>query len=394
MNFDNRRSVEPVHLMTDNSNSIKVMLVDDSAIIRGLIKRMIDPEPDLEVVASVGNGELAVKRLGEGGIDVIVLDIEMPVMDGLTALPKLLQVDPKVKIIMASTLTLENAEISIEAMKMGAADYVPKPTSTAKIGGASDFRDGVISKIKALGNAKLGRRTFVAPGPQAQSTTATSTAAPEGGVSKLMAAVGDVKIKPISASFPPSILAIGSSTGGPQALFKLLKGLAAIDKVPVVIAQHMPASFTTILAKHIASTVNRPCTEGVDGDVIKPGHVYLAPGDYHMIVEKQGAEVVLRLNQEPPENFCRPAVDPMFRSIASVYGGRALSVVLTGMGSDGSRGAKVISDAGGTVLVQDEASSVVWGMPSATAALGICSAILPLDDLSSAIDNVVAKGRL
>ncbi len=369
---------------------IRVMLVDDSAVIRGLIKRMIDPEPDIEVVASVGNGEIAVKRLGDGGIDVIVLDIEMPVMDGLTALPKLLAIDPKVKVVMASTLTLENAEISIEAMKMGAADYVPKPTSTTQIGGASEFRDSVIAKIKALGSSRLyaSRRTAVT------GTTAAKAPAPSGkpDVSKLAAAAGEIKLRKSPSGFPPDVLAIGSSTGGPQALFEVLKSVSPSVKVPIFITQHMPASFTTILAKHLASSVGRPCAEGVDGEIVKPGHIYLAPGDYHMVVEASGTNKVIRLNQDPPENFCRPAVDPMFRSISSAYGGRILSVVLTGMGSDGSRGAKVIADGGGTVITQDEKTSVVWGMPSATAALGICSAVLPLKEVAAYINKFVVKG--
>jgi len=370
---------------------IRVMLVDDSAIIRGLIKRMIDPETNIEVVASVSNGELAVKRLETGGIDVIVLDIEMPVMDGLTALPKLLAIDPKVKIVMASTLTMQNAEVSIEAMKMGAADYVPKPTSTAKIGGASEFRDSIIAKINALG----GSRSSLLSRSQA-SPTASKPAKPTAGaspVSKLAAAAGQIVLRPSPARFPPEVVAIGSSTGGPQALFEVLKNISATVKVPILITQHMPASFTAILAKHISGTVGRECSEGVDGEVVKPGRIYLAPGDYHMVVETQGINKVIRLNQEPPENFCRPAVDPMFRSISEAYGGRVLSVVLTGMGADGSRGAKVVAEGGGTVITQDEKTSVVWGMPSATAALGICSAVLPLQDIAAYVNNFVVKGR-
>ena len=369
--------------MTNSSSSVRVMLVDDSVMIRGLIKRMLEPESDIEIVASVGNGKLAVERLKEGGVDVIVLDIEMPVMDGLTALPLLLGVDPNIKIIMASTLTLANAEISIEAMKMGAADYVPKPTSTTKIAGPSDFRSDIIAKIRALGGARL--RTPERPARVtnvADTRRVVSTKVP-----------GDFQLRPSSAKMPPEIVAIGSSTGGPKALFVVLKNITSVVKVPIVIAQHMPPSFTTILAKHIETSVGRPCAEAVDGEILENGRIYLAPGDYHMIVEAQGFKKVLRLNQEAPENYCRPAVDPLFRSVANVYGDRVLSVVLTGMGSDGSRGAKVIADAGGTVIAQDETTSVVWGMPGATAALGVCSAVLPLEDVASYINNFVAKGR-
>lgn len=386
-----------------NNPSVRVMLVDDSAVIRGLIKRMLDPEPDIEVVASVSNGELAVKRMEAGGIDVIILDIEMPIMDGLTALPKLVAIDRKVKIIMASTLTLENAEISIEAMKMGAADYVPKPTSTSKIGGASEFRDGLVSKIKALGGV-LYRSPIAkpsapapapAPAPSPARVPAPATGKPEAkpAMSKLAVAAGKIELRPSPAHFPPEIVAIGSSTGGPQALFEVLKNISPSVQVPILITQHMPPTFTTILAKHISTSVGRECTEGVDGEIIKAGHIYLAPGDFHMVVETQGINKIIRLNQNPPENFCRPAADPMFRSISSAYKGRILTVVLTGMGSDGSKGAQVIADGGGTVVAQDENTSVVWGMPSAAAALGICSAILPLQDVASYINQFVAKGR-
>ena len=364
---------------------IRVLLVDDSVVIRGLIKRMIEPEAGIEVVDSVGNGELAVKRLESGGIDIIILDIEMPVMDGLTALPKLLAIDPKIKIIMASTLTLGNAEISIEAMKMGAADYLPKPTSTAKIGGASAFRDELIAKIKALGQSRVKREISDPRAPRLPT--------PSKSPSLLARAAGEIKLRPSPARFPPEIVAIGSSTGGPKALFEVLNGVTSAVKVPIVITQHMPASFTTILAKHITTSIGRECAEGIDGETLMPGRIYLAPGDYHMTVESQGIKKVIRLNQEAPENYCRPSVDPMFRSIAAAYGGRVLSVVLTGMGSDGSRGAKVIAEAGGTVIAQDEETSVVWGMPGAAAATGVCSEVLSLDKIATYINNFVVKGR-
>lgn len=369
-------------------SEIRVMLVDDSAVIRGLIKRMIDGEDGIEVVASVSNGELAVKRLQSGGIDVIILDIEMPVMDGLTALPKLVELDRKVKVIMASTLTLQNAEISIQAMKLGAADYVPKPTSTAQIGGASDFRDDLLAKVKALGGARLRQSPGLRPSVAGKGAPGTHAGAP----SRLASAAGPIQLKTSPTRVPPEVITIGSSTGGPQALFDVLKHISSSVQIPILITQHMPPSFTAILAKHISTAANRECTEAVDGEVVKSGHIYLAPGDYHMTVETEGVNKVIRLNQNPPENFCRPAVDPMLRSVASVYGNRVLTVILTGMGSDGSRGAQVISDSGGTVIAQDENTSVVWGMPSAAAALGICSAVLPLNDVAPYINKFAVKG--
>ena len=372
--------------MTNLSSSIRVMIVDDSLVIRGLIKRMLETESDIDVVASVGNGQLAVDRMKAGGIDVIVLDIEMPVMDGLTALPLLMEVDPKVKILMASTLTLANAEISIEAMKMGAADYVPKPTSTIKIGGPSDFRKDIVAKIKALGGPRL-------PALKQRDNVSDTSTASRPGTSKVAQAAGVIQLRPSPAMAPPEIIAIGSSTGGPRALFEVLENISPDVKAPIIITQHMPPSFTAILARNINSTVGRACSEGVDGEVLENGNIYLAPGDFHMTVEAEGTKKVIRLNQDPPESYCRPAVDPMLRSIAKSFGTRVLTVVLTGMGADGSLGAKVVADAGGTVIAQDEKTSVVWGMPSAAAAMGVCSAVLPIQEIASYINNSVIKGR-
>jgi len=361
--------------------TVRVMLVDDSAVIRGLTKRMVDAEPDMEVVASVGNGELAVKKLSQEEIDVILLDIEMPVMDGLTALPKLLEVDPKVKIVMASTLTLENAEISMRALRLGATDYIPKPTSTGAMGGASEFQRELVEKVRAFGMPRAKTRPGTAK-PVAKAPAPAPAAAPSKSVS----------LRKPGFVGRPDLMAIGSSTGGPQALMEVLKGISAEVQCPIIVTQHMPATFTTILAQHLGKAANRPCAEAKDGDVLKPGHIFVAPGDYHMIVESRGVQKVLRLNQDPPENFCRPAVDPMLRSVAATVGSRALVVILTGMGADGAKGTEVVVNAGGTVIAQDEKTSVVWGMPGAAAAAGTCSAILPLGEMAGYINNFVLKG--
>lgn len=192
----------------------------------------------------------------------------------------------------------------------------------------------------------------------------------------------------------PEVIAIGSSTGGPQALLDVVKQLKADMRVPILITQHMPANFTKILANHLQTASGRQAGEARDGEPIAPGRIYVAPGDFHMVVEKRGGTKVLRVNQDPPENFCRPAVDPMFRSVAAAYGDRVLSVVLTGMGADGSQGAASIVEAGGTVIAQDEETSVVWGMPGATATAGHCTAVLPLGDVPGYINDFVAKGML
>ncbi len=373
--------------VTKSDNAYRVMVVDDSAVIRGLLTRILESDPNVSVVESVPNGEVAVKRLGSREIDVIVLDIEMPVMDGLTALPKLLEVKPSVQIIMASTLTRKNAEISLRAMRLGAADYIPKPTSSGALTKASDFKFELVEKVKALGQvARVGKKE---PLP-------SDSAAPRKPKANLVAETPTSLYpnKQISlrkeAIQKPDLLAIGSSTGGPQALFDVLGNLGVISQ-PVVITQHMPATFTALLAEHISRVADMPSKEGEDGEVLKGGHIYLAPGGYHMVFEIKGTDTIIRLNQDPPENFCRPAVDPMLRSLSKIYGSRLLVLILTGMGSDGLRGSEVVTAAGGSVIAQDEQTSVVWGMPGAVATAGLCSSVIPVKEIASNVRQLVLR---
>ena len=369
------------------ANPIRVMVVDDSAVIRGLLTRTLEADPDIAVVASVGNGQMAISALGRADTDVIVLDIEMPVMDGLTALPQLLKVSPDVKVIVASTLTQKNAQISLKALSAGASDYVAKPSST-QLNAATDFKRELIDKVKALGRARRGARQR-SGGAKSAAKSDLPFRPP---VSSKPTGPTPIVLRTASR-VPPSVIAIGSSTGGPQALFAVLGALPSSLQLPILITQHMPPTFTTILAQHLSRVANRPAAEAVDGEAIKPGHIYLAPGDFHMRVEASGTDRVLRLSKDAPENFCRPAVDPMLRSIAQVYGPAVLTVILTGMGSDGAKGGQTIVAAGGTVLAQDETTSVVWGMPGAAAAAGICSAILSLSDIAPNIVRLAAGGR-
>jgi two-component system chemotaxis response regulator CheB len=370
------------------ANPIRVMVVDDSAVIRGLLTRTLEADPDIAVVASVGNGQMAIASLGRADTDVVVLDIEMPVMDGLTALPKLLAASPDVKVIVASTLTQKNAQISLKALSAGASDYVAKPSST-QLNAATDFKRELVEKVKALGRARrAGRQRGLGAGAPA----AKSELPFRPPVSKTPTAPVPIVLRK-SSNVPPSVIAIGSSTGGPQALFAVLGAIPASLTLPILITQHMPPTFTTILAQHLSKVANRPAAEAVDGEAVKPGRIYLAPGDFHMRVEASGSDRVLRLSKDPPENFCRPAVDPMLRSLAQVYGPAVLTVILTGMGSDGAKGGQAIVAAGGTVVAQDESTSVVWGMPGAAAAAGICSAILSLSDVAPQIVRLAGAGR-
>jgi len=338
-------------------------------VIRGMISRWIDAEPDMKVLASLRTGLDAVNQIERINPDVAVLDIEMPELDGISALPRLLAKKRDLIIIMASTLTRRNAEISFKALSLGASDYIPKPESTREAAAADIFHHDLIQKIRHLG-AKV-RRVAVASPPLAPTLERTPVARP---VAVARCSFGKVA---------PRALLIGSSTGGPQALMSLVTEIGSvIDRFPVLITQHMPPTFTTILAEHLARSSRRPALEAVDGEIVKPGRIYLAPGGRHMRVVRHGAEAAIALDDGPPVNFCKPAVDPLFTSAIDVWQGGCLAVILTGMGSDGMRGGKDVVAAGGNVIAQDEATSVVWGMPGAAANAGICAAVLPLNQIA------------
>ncbi|MDA9466919.1 MULTISPECIES: protein-glutamate methylesterase/protein-glutamine glutaminase [Bradyrhizobium] len=378
---------------------LRVMIVDDSVVIRGLISRWIGAEHDMEVAASLRTGLEAVNQLGRINPDVAVLDIEMPELDGLSALPQLLAKKRDLVIIMASTLTRRNAEISFKALSLGAADYIPKPESTREASAADIFHHDLIQKIRHLG-ARLRRKSAVLSPPLAPASPAPAArgpvarpAAPAPAPAMHAPSPGSPSTRPFSTQ-APKVLLIGSSTGGPQALMSLVTELGpVIDRFPVLITQHMPPTFTTILAEHLARSSRRPAREAVDGEPVKPGRIYLAPGGKHMRVVRSGADVAIALDDGPAVNFCKPAVDPLFTSAIDVWHGAILSVILTGMGSDGMRGGKDIVAAGGSVIAQDEASSVVWGMPGAAANAGICAAILPLNQIGAKVNRLFAGDR-
>jgi two-component system chemotaxis response regulator CheB len=368
---------------------LRVMVVDDSVVIRGLISRWIESEPDMVVAASLRTGLDAVKQVERVNPDVAVLDIEMPDLDGISALPLLLAKKRNLIIIMASTLTRRNAEISFKALSLGASDYIPKPESTREASAAETFRHDLIQKIRHLG-AKVRRAVPASASPPL-------VPALDRPREPLHRTPVHPVAQPLRRAFSiqaPRVLLIGSSTGGPQALMTLVAEIGAvIDRFPVLITQHMPPTFTTILAEHLARSSHRPAHEAVDGEIVKAGQIYLAPGGRHMRVVRRCTGIVIALDDGPPVNFCKPAVDPLFTSAIEVWQGGVLAVVLTGMGSDGMRGGKEIVAAGGSVIAQDEASSVVWGMPGAAANAGICAAILPLNQIAPKLVRLFSGDR-
>jgi len=354
------------------------MIVDDSAVIRGLFTRVLENSDDIRVVASVGDGALALKALERQEVVLVLIDIEMTNMDGLTALQKLIQAKPGLVVIMASSLTERNADISLRALRMGATDYVTKPSSREALREADDFKHDLVEKVRALGRKRADRAVAAGRSPLLASAR---TSAPK--------LDSEIVLRP-AGSAKPEVIAIGSSTGGPQALAEVLKSLTKSVTLPILITQHMPPTFTSILAAHIAQLTGWPCAEAKDGDVIQKHQIYVAPGGHHMLIEKSGVQKVIRLSDSPPENFCRPAVDPMLRSIAKAYGPSVLVIILTGMGYDGRNGSQDIIKSGGTVVAQDKDTSVVWGMPGAVATSGLCSAVLPLKDLGPHVSKLAA----
>ncbi|MGA9090872.1 MAG: chemotaxis response regulator protein-glutamate methylesterase [Bradyrhizobium sp.] len=375
-------------LNSTQQEPLRVMVVDDSVVIRGMISRWLAAEPDIVVAASLRTGLDAVNQIERVNPDVAVLDIEMPELDGISALPLLLAKKRNLIIIMASTLTRRNAEISFKALSLGAADYIPKPESTREPAAAETFRHDLLQKIRHLG-AKVRRAAPASSAPP----LAPALDRARDPLPRAPAAHPPLLRRAFSAQ-TPRVLLIGSSTGGPQALMALVGEIGAvIDRFPVLITQHMPPTFTTILAEHLARSSHRPAHEAVDGEIVRAGQIYLAPGARHMRVARHGADAVIVLDDGPPVNFCKPAVDPLFASAIDVWQGAILAVVLTGMGSDGMRGGKEIVAAGGSVIAQDEATSVVWGMPGAAANAGICAAVLPLGQIAPKLIRLFSGDR-
>ncbi len=349
---------------------IRVLVVDDSVVIRKLVSDLLAEDPDIEVVGTAVNGRAGLQKITLLKPDLVTMDIEMPELNGIDTVRQLRATGDRVPVIMFSTLTERGAVATLDALAAGASDYVPKPANVGSVGRSMEqVREALIPRIKSLVPRAGIRPTRVGPVP-------TPAAAP-----------------PLRTPAPPPVgghrlLVIGSSTGGPEALSSVLAGLQPLP-VPIAVVQHMPPLFTRQFAARLDRQLPFEVTEAVDGQVLRPGSVCIAPGDFHMEVVADGRAFVVRLNQAAPENYCRPAVDVLFRSAAGVAGAAVLGVVLTGMGSDGCKGARTIVDRGGSVIAQDQATSVVWGMPGAVATAGLAERVLPLGEIPTEITRRV-----
>jgi two-component system, chemotaxis family, protein-glutamate methylesterase/glutaminase len=347
---------------------IRTLIVDDAVVVRQLVSRALGEDPQVEVVGTAPNGRIALSKVEQLSPDVVTLDLDMPDMDGLETLAALKKSHPDVEVIIFSALTERGAAAALEALARGAADVVTKPANMGKPSEAVfRVREELLPRVRALGAHRVHPPTLSLPPPLA----------------------------PRPAALPAQIdvVAIGCSTGGPNALAELLAALPATFPVPIAIVQHMPPIFTRLLAERLTKGSALKVREAAEGDVLRPGEALLAPGNFHLALFRDGPVVRAQLHQGPLENSCRPSVDVLFRAVASVYGARALGVVLTGMGQDGLRGAEDIRAVGGRLLVQDEETSVVWGMPGVVANAGLADRVLPIGQLAQEICRRVAEGR-
>lgn len=369
---------------------IKVLVVDDSVVVRRLVSDALAEDPAIDVVGTASNGKIALSKLTTLDPDLITLDIEMPVMDGLETLREIRKLKPRLPVVMFSTLTEAGASATLDALALGASDYVTKPANVGSVTLAMEaVRTELVPKVKALCGRAVG---LVRPGrPVSFTPNATATGAvptPRAGTSSL------------APTFPtPSpkrrveVVVIGSSTGGPNALAALWPHMPAELPVPVLIVQHMPPMFTRLLAERLSRSGPMPVHEATDGETLVRGHAYIAPGDHHMVIEATAAGGRIRVNQLPPVNSCRPSVDPLFQSASRTHRNGVLGVMLTGMGNDGLDGSRSIRESGGQMVVQDEATSIVWGMPGHVAEAGLADTVLPLPKIAAEIIGRVHVNR-
>jgi two-component system chemotaxis response regulator CheB len=356
---------------------IRVLVVDDSVVIRRLVSQALEPDPQLQVVGVAANGAIALQRIPQLNPDVLTLDIEMPEMDGLETLRRVRREHPQLRVIMFSTLTERGAAITLQALTLGADDYVAKASNEGSLDRSMKrLREELIPKIKQF---------FHFPrSPLPQATAQPSRLAAPSPATWSQPATRGMKVR-------PKVLAIGVSTGGPTALAEILPEFPAGFPLPILVVQHMPPLFTRLLAERLHAACKLPVEEASSGAKVVPGKILIAPGDFHLKVVSSGGAAHVCLDQSPPQNSCRPSVDALFTSVGEVFGGAAIAVVLTGMGQDGLRGAEILKAQGASILAQDEASSIVWGMPGAVVNAGLADRVLALDKIVPEILRVANR---
>ncbi|MBK6922270.1 MAG: chemotaxis response regulator protein-glutamate methylesterase [Deltaproteobacteria bacterium] len=339
----------------------RILIVDDSVVVRRMLSDLVSSDPDLELAGTASNGQLALQKLPQLAVDLVVMDVEMPGMDGIEAVGRIRVDWPRLPVMMCSSLTARGADATLRALAAGATDYVAKPSGLGNAEGLEGFKREFVAKLKGLAGLRRSDGVVAMPvAPQRPISNARRT-----------------------PSKRPAVLAIGCSTGGPNALARVFADLPGDIGVPIVITQHMPPLFTRMLAERLTATSAIPVKEAETGDELLPNHAYIAPGDYHMALRRDGVRVRVVLNQDPPENSCRPAVDVMFRSVAALFGPDVIAAVMTGMGQDGAVGSRHVADAGGWVITQDAASCVVPSMPNAVVAIGASHESAELEQLGT-----------
>ena len=358
--------------MSVPDSKIRVLVVDDSVVMRRLLSQAIASDPGLEVAGFAANGRIALGLASQIAPDIVTLDVEMPVMNGLETLQAMRQAGHKFPIIMFSTLTERGAEATIDALAWGASDYVAKPAGMANCNAARErIQEALLPKIKALchrRSAASGRAPAISLPPK----PASPRRMPE----------------------PVAVVAIGCSTGGPNALAQILPNFPHDFPVPVLIVQHMPPAFTRFLAQRLTSLCQLPVEEAEEGTPLSAGKIVVAPGGYHLVADGREPQTKLHITQDAPENSCRPSVDVLFRSVARTFPNQVLAAVLTGMGQDGLRGCEQLAREGAEIVAQDEATSVVWGMPGFIAKAELADAVLPILDIGPHIVRRVMARRL
>ena len=361
--------------------TIRVVVVDDSVVIRRLVVQALESDPDVEVVATAANGRLALAKVEQHAPDAVTMDIEMPELNGVEAVRELRKRGHTMPIIMFSTLTERGAAATFDALDAGASDYVAKPSNVGSINESlKAVADQLIPKIRALVPRSIGRPSSrAAAGGPGAALGRPGAAAPR----------AVVTLRQAPRRHPVRAVVLGCSTGGPEALSRVIERITEPLPVPLLVVQHMPAVFTRQLAHRLDRLGPSSVYEATHGQVLEPGGVYIAPGDTHLEVEGTAGRYRAKITHGAPVNFCRPSVDVLFRSALSVVGSELLAVILTGMGADGKVGAGAVADAGGTVVVQDEESSVVWGMPGATATAGYAHRVLPISEIGHTISGIV-----